>query len=68
MSEYHMGLNATERLLTDIDLYFMPIVNPDGYVYSHEEVKEKLVIICKFSGNVHFLQLLFLWCVASFAG
>ena len=35
---YHSQDNATLRLLEEMDWYIVPLVNPDGYVYSHEWV------------------------------
>ena len=35
---YHSQDNATLRLLEEMNWYIVPLVNPDGYVYSHEWV------------------------------
>ena len=42
---YQSGNNATLRLLEEMDWYIVPLVNPDGYVYSHEWVPSLILLL-----------------------
>jgi hypothetical protein len=32
--------NDVRKLIDTYDFYFMPVVNPDGYVYTHDDIKQ----------------------------
>ena len=34
------------ELLNKADFYMMPVANPDGYIYTHEEVWASKIVIC----------------------
>ena len=38
LNEYLSNKSNTVELLNKADLYMMPVANPDGYIYTHEEV------------------------------
>ena len=38
LEEYRQNISETVQLLNMADLYIMPVANPDGYIYTHEEV------------------------------
>ena len=38
LNEYLTNKSDTVELLNKVDLYMMPLANPDGYIYTHEEV------------------------------
>ena len=51
INELVENFNIYKHILDHIDIHFVPSINPDGYAYSHAEVRIYIKVIV-FNGNL----------------